>query len=54
MCQTDDCELGHCKKCGCHTIGNEFVAGNCQDCIDEDNFAWELEQSEPKNLDDDN
>ena len=33
-CQDDSCELGHCARCGCHTISNQFIGGCCFDCFD--------------------
>ena len=34
-CNTDDCELGHCGGCGCHTVGNEFTGLGLCDLCDE-------------------
>lgn len=37
---SNDCDLLHCAKCGCHTAGDTLVAGLCQDCytISEDEY----------------
>jgi hypothetical protein len=32
-CQDDSCDLHHCKKCGCHTVGNTLgYGGYCDEC----------------------
>ena len=43
-CQSDDCELVHCRKCGCHTVGNTLThSGLCQDCQNIEDDAYEIE-----------
>jgi hypothetical protein len=44
-CQTDDCELTHCKNCGCHTVGNTLIGGYCQTCWDLQD-QWLAEQAQ--------
>lgn len=49
-CQDDSCELVHCENCGCHTIGNDLMAGLCDLCYDlqeEENRKHFLNQQSP-------
>lgn len=42
----DDCELNHCGRCGCHTVGNTLIGGLCQDChtLTEDQYNRFMEE----------
>lgn len=43
---SDDCELSHCGRCGCHTVGNTLIGGLCHDCHTqiEDNYQRFMEE----------
>jgi tRNA(Ile2) C34 agmatinyltransferase TiaS len=49
MCRQDDCELTHCRECGCHMpFAGSAPGQRCQDC---DERAWEAEREEsPRGL----